>query len=389
MMRTCPLIPVASKKPTAAHSSRQQGAKNKVFNVAFIAESAEQATWSSAFAEAGLRCVAPEAPDVHIVFVDTRLPDFDRRLRELLAEHAEALPFILFLIEQDFPVASLRDLTRGGYDYAHLPIHSAVLAARAQRLWQKHQESDAMRRQLDESHAVAAHSMNLNARLGRLLQFMEHGFSCISFEQVVRAALKVLNEWQLHASVGVFHDRGIDFFSDDGQLRNIEQEIIESSRGLGRFYDFGSRTVINFAHVAILVRNMPIQQTEYYGTLKDHLYFLASALEARIAALILEKRAQERANRIQTTVIILQQIIADMENAKLAMTARSSAELDKILNDLSTEFPRLSLTINEEDRLSNMLNEAADRVNAIFQRSTQEDQGFRRLLTQLAETLKH
>ena len=66
-------------------------------------------------------------------------------------------------------------------------------------------------------------------------------------------------------------------------------------------FSFGSRTILNYAHVAVLIRNMPVDDPMRYGILKDHICYIANGLEARTLAMINELRSQERAIRIQTT----------------------------------------------------------------------------------------
>lgn len=365
------------------------GLPTPVLKVAFIAGERDKEQWCQGFAQAGIVCAGTTASDLNVLLIDERSPECADRLITTLAFHREQPPLVFFLVEGGKEPALAAMVPEGKYDFTHLPIQSAGLATRLKRVWQQFDESRQIRKRLDESTTVAVQSMSLNTELGRILQFMEHCLGCDSYEQVSRAVLQVLNEYGLRASVGIFHDRGLDFYSDDGSLRNVEQEIIETSRSLGQMYDFGARTIVNLNHIAILIRNMPVQDSARCEILKEHVYFLANAFQGRVAALIVEKRANDRANRIQTTVIILQQIISEMEEAKLLLTDRSSEELENILINLTSEFSTLSLTSNEEARLTSMLNDAGERVNDLFKASTEQDHNFRSLLSQLAETLKH
>ena len=45
-----------------------------------------------------------------------------------------------------------------------------------------------------------------------------------------------------------------------------------------RFIDFGSRTIINYQDISLLVKNMPLENMGRYGRLKDLLPVLMSAV---------------------------------------------------------------------------------------------------------------
>ena len=192
----------------------------------------------------------------------------------------------------------------------------------------------------------------------------------------------------LHSSLGIFHDRGLEYFYDDAIRRPIEQEVIESSRHLGRISDFGSRTILNYPHVGLLIRNMPLDDPLRYGILKDHICYIGNGLEARCRALITERHARERSLRIQTTAAVLQQMMAQMEQAKLDVTDRSTLELQGMLDALHHEFSRLCLTGKEEQTLMLLLTDASDRIHALFRHAAEQDQQFQRLLSGVAKTLE-
>jgi hypothetical protein len=103
--------------------------------------------------------------------------------------------------------------------------------------------------------------------------------------------------------------------------------VIENSHHLGRISDFGARTILNYPNFGLLIRNMPLDDPLRYGILKDHICYLGNGFDARCQAMITERKDNERAIRIQATASVLQQMIAEMEQAKLEVTRNSSEEL--------------------------------------------------------------
>lgn len=351
-----------------------------------IADREQGAFWQRGLEDQGLRCVTADDPSCQLILVDERCADHPQRLAALPTGERR-LP-LLFLLTDGAEPDCMRAFSLGADDYVHLPISHAALATRLKRVETQVRDSSAMREQLSQSSQIAFQSMTLNAELGRILQYMEYSFACQDFAALAALTLSTFNEFGLHASLGIFHDRGMAFFFDDNQHRPIEQEVLENSRHLGRISDFGARTILNYAHVAILIRNMPLHDEMRYGILKDHICYIANGLEARTLAMINELRSQERAIRIQTTAQVLQQMIAEMEDAKLEVTKRSTAELQAMLDSLQHEFSQLCLTGPEEERLSSLLIDSSDRIHALFRRAGEQDKLFQELLSSVAQTLR-
>lgn len=353
-----------------------------------IAASEHEAFWRLGLEDHGVRVGDADAAECQLILVDERCPDYEQRLAQLPQRDGSARPPIFFLVSNGTEPDCMRAFSCGADDYVHLPISPEALAVRLKRVESQLRDNSAMRLQLSQSSQIAFQSMTLNAELGRILQYMEYGFACEDFAALAALTLRTFNEFGLHASMGIFHDRGMAFFFDDNLRRPIEQEVLENSRHLGRISDFGSRTILNYAHVAVLIRNMPVDDPMRYGILKDHICYIANGLEARTLAMINELRSQERAIRIQTTASVLQQMIAEMEQAKLEVTKRSTEELQAMLDTLNLEFSQLCLTGNEEQRLMTLLADSSDRIHTLFHGAAEQDQLFQQLLSSVAQTLE-
>lgn len=357
--------------------------------IALLASPAHADAWHNLLQDEGFALLGSDDPAAEVILVDPRDCDHSARLEQLKGATPETRPSIFFLLESGAGPDCIRALEAGADDYALLPITSSDLAARLRISHERYREDHQLRQQLATSSQIAFQSMSLNAELGRILQYMEASFACQDYPALARLTLEVLNELGMHGSLGIFHDGVLDYFCDDGIDRPIEQAIIENSRHLGRLSSFGPRTILNYPHIGLLVRNMPLDDAMRYGILKDHLCYLGNGLEARCQALITERRAAERGVRIQATASVLQQMLAQMEQAKLEVTRSSTEELQNMLDSLQLEFSQLSLTGPEEDKLMGLLAASSDRLHALFRGAAQQDQQFQALLSDVAKTLEH
>jgi CheY-like chemotaxis protein len=356
--------------------------------ISLIAAAEQYAFWSDGLQQHGIGLCPPESADCQLILVDERDPNYLQQLAQLPSTEGQRRPAVFFLVNNGAEPDCMRAFSAGADDYVHLPISPEALAARLKRVKVQLHDSANVRQQLSDSSTIAFQSMSMNAELGRILQFMEASFTCQAFAELADLTLKMLNELGLNASLGIFHDHALEYFCDDGIKRPIEQEVIENSRHLGRISDFGARTILNYPHFGLLIRNMPVEDPLRYGILKDHICYLGNGLEARCQAMIIERSANERAVRIQATATVLQQMIAEMEQAKLEVTRTSTAELQGMLDNLQFGFSNLSLTGSEENILLNLLTESSDRIHALFRSAAEQDQLFQVLLSGVAKTLE-
>lgn len=355
--------------------------------ICLIAAAEHRSVWQAGLEQHGIQVCTEPCDECQLILVDERCVDYTAQLARL--NERPGRPPLFFLVDNGAEPDCIRAFSAGADDYVHLPISPEALAARLKRVEAKLRDTSSMREQLNQSSQIAFQSMSMNAELGRILQFMESSFACQQFGALAELTLQSLNELGLHASLGIFHDRGLEYFYDDGVKRPIEQEVIENSRHLGRISDFNNRTILNYPHVGLLIRNMPLDDPLRYGIIKDHICYIGNGLEARCKAMIIERYARERTVRIQATATVLQQMIAEMEQAKLEVTRSSSSELQNMLDALLHEFSQLCLTGPEEELLMRLLTGSSDRLHALFRSAADQDQQFQSLLSGVAKTLEH
>jgi hypothetical protein len=143
--------------------------------------------------------------------------------------------------------------------------------------------------------------------------------------------------------------------------------------------NFGVRTIVNYDRVSLLIKNMPVDNPEKYGSIKDNTFALLQGLNARVLALedrcglleekeILKKISQD-ASLVMLTIKssyqnVMRQILTKVENATESMEARL------LLLALSETDERFMFAITEQ-----LVKEA----NEVFNNGLKLDEVFERL----------
>lgn len=163
------------------------------------------------------------------------------------------------------------------------------------------------------------------------------------------------------------HD-DILWYSSDDVLKPLETELLEHAEKDKRFYDFGARTIVNFPHISLLVRNMPLDNMELYGQIKDMLPVLLSAANTRTSNVQIEAALLTQSKdllgsigRIRTRFYhLVKSMIGNQKQGNEVMRAMSE-ELNMSLISMSLESDQEEFLL---DRIGTAINDAMAHVDS-------------------------
>ena len=139
-------------------------------------------------------------------------------------------------------------------------------------------------RDLKEASDIALLSMSAGSELGDVLRFMQKTFECESFESLAIITAQVLEKMGFEA-YGLLKTESNWLYLGANEKEIVRHRLVLHFREAERFIEFPNKTVVNFSHVSILVRNMPEPTTEAYGNKKELLFKLVEGVNARAIAI--------------------------------------------------------------------------------------------------------
>lgn len=101
--------------------------------------------------------------------------------------------------------------------------------------------------------------------------------------------------------------------SAQGRIIPLEVSIIKHVSGMGRIFEFRNRSVHNFDHFTMMINNLPLDDPDYCGCLRDHLCIASESAEARLKALELLEANQQGQKAIQEAI---ERISTSAQNAR-------------------------------------------------------------------------
>lgn len=269
---------------------------------------------------------------------------------------------VIFVSQLSSLEEKMKGFEVGADDYITKPISPEELGLKITRLLKLRMENRALSQRLSESNEVAMQAMTYSSDLGHILEFYKQALNAADFDEIAARLFEVTGGYGLKCSLQIHTPERQLNFGSQGVVSPLEANVIELSRGKGRFFDFGHRTLINYDAFALLVKNMPSDDAQRYGMLKDSLGALCNAVEARVTSL-LQERAAERKARIVNAVLGM---MAEVQ-AMFGQVQQDNLEvITDMIDDMDDAMMDLGLTDAQEELIRDILVSGRERSNQAF-----------------------
>ncbi len=190
--------------------------------------------------------------------------------------------------------------------------------------------------------------------LGAVLQFLSKSFACNTMEDVGAAMLEAMQQWDLQAAVQLRVGSKVYNVSPNGVELPLEVNILNHVRDSGRIFQFKSRCVFNYGRVTLMVNNMPIEDAERCGRIRDNGALLAEGADARLKAIEHEMLAIERRLGIEAALPRVQGTLEMVQENYQQNCFQLTQVMIEFQEALMKTFVNLGLTETQEDTLTSM-----------------------------------
>ena len=322
-------------------------------------------------------------PDM--VILDVTMPEMDgyefcRRLKDDFL--TQDIP-VTFISSCDDIETRLQAYEAGGDDFIIKPFEPAELLNKVKVARRIQAEKKALREQAGYAQRTALSAMTSMGELGVVLQFLSKSFACKTLHEVGEALLAALQQYDLQGAVQLRVGSETLSMSPNGTDLPLEVAILNHVRGSGRIFQFKSRCVFNYGRVTLMVNNMPVDDPDKAGRIRDNGAILAEGADARLHALEIEDQSHRRE---QGVLNALPRVHAALD-AVQANYRRNCFELTQHMIEyqeaLIKSFVSLGLMESQEEFLTQLANDFARRIIATQDQSL----GIVGQLEDLADTL--
>lgn len=309
-----------------------------------------------------LEAAARERPDV--ILLDVEMPGMDgyETCRQLKGDFdLDSIP-VIFVSSHDRIEARLRGYEAGAEDYILKPFSPQELLAKISGLLHKVAERAQLKEMASYASQTAMTAMSSASEVGSLLQALQSFNTCTTYPSLVEAAINGLSSYGLEGAIQVRSPEGALTRTSHGDASPLEASVIGHMAGMERILQYRNRLSITYDHVSLLVSNMPTDDPDRCGRLRDHLAVLVESTEVRAVSLIADAKTRQRGELIATAVqhitAALQEIDQDQRRSRIA----TGQAIQDMTTRLEKGFLQLALTEKQEEFISSIASESISKV---------------------------
>ena len=327
---------------------------------ATLAAECELHTFASA--EACLGALVDVKPDLFLLDVSMPVMDGYALCRQLKDDwDTQDIP-VVFISASENNETRMLCYEAGGDDFIQKPFDPAELLSKLGVAGRILAEKKALREQAGYAQRTAMAAMVSMGELGVVLQFLSKSFACNTLDELAAALLDAMQQYDLQAAVQMRIGDEVLTLSHNGRNVPLEVSVLNHVRESGRIFQFKSRCVFNYGQVTLLVKNMPLEDAERCGRIRDNGALLAEGADARLRAIETEMLAARRRAGIESA---LPRQYSTLDGVQ-ANYRRNCFELTQVMIDfqeqLAKAFISLGLMERQEEQLSSMANDFVTRL---------------------------
>ena len=217
----------------------------------------------------------------------------------------------------------------------------------------------------DMATRTAMTAMAGNSELGVAMQFVEASYALSTPAELAMRMLRTIDSLGLNGALLFMTAEGPRFFCSRGEMKPMEEELMVAIHGQAfRIHDFGCRTQVNYPRVALLIKNMPLEDRDRYGRLKDLFPVMLGAADARLRSLDTENALLSQSQDLARSFKIVESTLKEQSTSLRMTQAHVSSVVRSLWKEFEIKLPTLGLDDDQEHYLmahiENALQETQD-----------------------------
>jgi DNA-binding response OmpR family regulator len=281
----------------------------------------------------------------------------------------------------------MKAFAAGADDYLIKPVRLNELAIKVSKLIeQKQQQFDAVE-QSTAAMKIAFDAMKNSSELGDILRFHEAVHQAEDFDVLSDLTFSAMKNFELETTIVFLTDDEPAYYRDDMQKSQLEFESIIAARSKGRLFSWKKYSFFSYDLFTVLVRNMPIDDVERYGILKDQVCLLLNGVDARCRGILIAQSELEKQQRIASVNKILANLVLEIEQGNVNL----SEQFERIITDMETnitaEVAQFSLMEYEESKLMAVVKDSMSAATALFETSLETEKQRKQVIDVLLAKL--
>jgi CheY-like chemotaxis protein len=321
------------------------------FNLEIIEEILEDLDFELKMVNSGPKCLeVVEQFDPQVILLDVSMPqmsgyDVCRKLKE--NPNTQKI-IVMFVSARGTVEERMEGYSVGAEDYIVKPFSHNELKLKLQHLNQVLIEKESLEQQVEDATSTAFNAMANSSEMGQIVNYIEHIGSIDNEHELGKAFLNCLGAFDLQSNVEFRLDNEVLHFSVSGVCSPIVIELFEMLKSKGRLHEFSNRILVNYEMISLLILNMPGQDPDKHGRIRDHICFLVSVTEQQLKAILTKKELLQQQQQLNDAVGKVHSKFTGLIELLNENRINNEAVFKRLQEDLESRIPTMGLDEDQE-----------------------------------------
>lgn len=334
-----------------------------------------------------LMLVQNERPS--LILLDVEMPGMDgyeacRRFKELDA--TSGVP-VIFVSAHDQIEERLKGYEAGGEDYVVKPFIPQELEAKVAQLLKAKAERASLKEMANYATTTAMTAMTSMSEMGALLETLKHFNSCYDYKSLADSMLAGLALYGLQGAARIRLADGELTRTNQGDATPLEISVINHMAGMDRITQFKARMSITYPHAALLVNDMPVDDPERCGRLRDYLAMLVEGADVRTQGIMDSLESQRRGEAIEQAVVRVTAALNEIDATQRHNRAEMRMAFSALTDEVEKALLRVAMTREQEEYLSGIISSGIENILNVQSAETDLQNKLSTIIKELKEML--
>ena len=281
---------------------------------------------------------------------------------------------VIFVSARGSAQERLKGYQVGCDDYIVKPFSEEELLQKVKRVIDYRNETSDLSGQLQFAQSTAFDAMINASEMGQVVGYLRNLFHAKTPLEINHTTLQFIQELNLNAVVRSVCNQQFYFNSVGGAVTPMEQDLMELLAKEDRIFSFNNRMQVNFDNISILVKNMPSEDENKMGRLRDLIPIGLEGADNCLLSLGLKDKA-EASEKLADAIHVIDHTTQEINHDIQQLTGRCGDALKALKDTINAKVPFMGLEESQEvlivdsaDAVSVIMEDALDLLTKITER---------------------
>lgn len=274
----------------------------------------------------------------------------------------------------------------GGEGFITKPINPKILLSRVAHMLQVCADRAQLKSQVHFATTTAFTAMSSMSETGLLMETLKHFNGSSTPQGLAKQVMVALQQFQLDGVVQLTTDNEVVAINAKGEATGVERAVLLQMATMDRIVQFRKRLSVHYPNVHLIVNNMPIDDEERCGRLRDHLALLIEAADARLDAIKVKATLAATQNQlvIMNSIQSLTSTLTEIDQQQRMGKNERAVLFGDVMMQLESSLSAFGLTDVQEENLLNIVRTGWEKIAATYT----DEAALQDKLTEVVKTLK-